>query len=995
MSAPQEIHDLVKKFKNDIERFKNRDLYNEAQVRGEFIDPFFEALGWKVRDSLQVVLEDKLKVKEGNKERSKHPDYGFRTGNDTRFYVEAKKPALDLKIEKSPAFQVRSYGWTKSLPISVLTDFEEFYIYDCRIPPVADDPPDIARLESYVYTDYVDRWDEIYALLSYEAVEGGALEAWVATKKPKGMLRVDDAFLNQMEDWREMLAKDIALHNPELNQRDLNISVQRTIDRIVFLRIAEARNIELPERLLRAVSPGKHVYEELKILFREADDKYNSGLFHFKDDKIRGEGDSLAEKITISNDPLQTIINSLYYPKSPYEFSVMPADILGQVYERFLGKVIEKTAGGSVNIELKPEVRKAGGVYYTPTYIVDYIVQNTVGKLLEGKTPKAVEKLRILDPACGSGSFLIGAYQYLLDWHLAYYLEKVRENPNSSYKSYLRPIPNDPAGGMALSIDEKRKILTNNVYGVDLDQSAVEVTKLSLLLKMLEVEATHNQQYALFSAGHHLLPDLNKNIKWGNSLIGSDFYDDKQMTMIPKEALNKIKVFDWDAPEKEGGFGEIIREGGFDAVIGNPPWGASFSDEQLEYLRIHHKHVIDRMIDSYIYFIDKSLKLIKSDARVGEIIPSTILNQVDTTSIRRILLDRGLSALVNLGKDIFTKKVLNTSTIFITKLSNEDDIDVKDLSSLALEQRRIALVEKSLIPWSKWVKMVKDDPHMTFFTGKVKETLILSSLRTTNQLVKNVIKDKIQRGVSPDVAVAHVVTDKIIEDKGLEHKLLKKSINGGSIKRYHSWESDQYIIYTTKRTNIRNYPKIEKHLNSFKHLNTCKEVTANKHHWWALHRPRKLEIFAAPKFIGLTTSKKIELIFDESENLVVTDAMYVFQIQDEYSPWSVMAILQSKLFLFLYRVANQGESRVIPQVKASKLYDLPFPNKDKLFQHTNELEILSKKMIDLHKQLAILSDEQIKATNMQISSTDRAIDRLVYQLYDLTQDEIDIVEGRA
>ena len=232
---------------------------------------------------------------------------------------------------------------------------------------------------------------------------------------------MDDAFLDEIERWRADLARNLALRNPKLSQRDLNFAVQRTIDRIVFLRICEDRGIEVYGRL-QALLNGEHTYRRLYQLFREADERYNSGLFHFQKEKDRVEPpDDLTPELEIDDAVLKKIIRRLYYPDSPYEFSVLPADILGQVYEQFLGKVIRLTDGHQAKIEDKPEVKKAGGVYYTPTYIVDYIVKNTVGKLLENKTPKQAAKLRILDPACGSGSFLIGAYQYLLDWHRDWY----------------------------------------------------------------------------------------------------------------------------------------------------------------------------------------------------------------------------------------------------------------------------------------------------------------------------------------------------------------------------------------------------------------------------------------------------------------------------------------------------------------------------------------------------------------------------------------------
>jgi hypothetical protein len=249
----------------------------------------------------------------------------------------------------------------------------------------------------------------------------------VESKRAKrGTAEVDEAFLAEIEGWRESLARNIALRNRGLSVRELNRAVQMTIDRLIFLRICEDRGIEPYHRLGDTLIDGPGVYARLGGLFREADERYNSGLFCFGEEKGRAEGpDAFTLNLQIDDKALKDILQDIYYPDCPYEFSVLAADILGQVYEQFLGKVIRLTPSGRAKVEEKPEVKKAGGVYYTPTYIVDYIVEHTVGKLLKGKTPRQVwgsgrtAPLRVLDPACGSGTFLLQAYQYLLDWYLS------------------------------------------------------------------------------------------------------------------------------------------------------------------------------------------------------------------------------------------------------------------------------------------------------------------------------------------------------------------------------------------------------------------------------------------------------------------------------------------------------------------------------------------------------------------------------------------------
>ena len=382
MTAPKEIIDLVQRFRRNLADYRS-GKYNETQVRLEFIDPFFEALGWDVHNRKgyaeaykDVVHEDQVKVSGA----TKAPDYGFRIGGVRKFFVEAKKPSIDIKDDVHPAYQLRRYAWSAKLPLSILTDFEELAVYDCRMRPVKSDKSGTARVMYFIFDEYVDKWDDLAAVFSREAVLQGSFDRYAESKKRKrGTAEVDASFLAEIERWRGTLARNIALRNPGLTVRDLNFAVQRTIDRVIFLRIAEDRGLE-PYAQLRNLGGQKDTYRELCRRYLEADNRYNSGLFHFKTEAGRpGTPDEFTANLIIDDKVIQDILRNLYYPDSPYEFSVLPADILGQVYEQFLGKVIRLTAGGRAKVEDKPEDKKAGGVYYTPTYIVDYIVTQTVG----------------------------------------------------------------------------------------------------------------------------------------------------------------------------------------------------------------------------------------------------------------------------------------------------------------------------------------------------------------------------------------------------------------------------------------------------------------------------------------------------------------------------------------------------------------------------------------------------------------------------------------
>jgi len=1052
VSAPREILDLVARFEQQLDAYKSGQ-YNETQLLREFLDPFFKALGWDIDNEQgyaeaykDVVHEDAIRMGSA----TKAPDYCFRIGGARKFFLEAKKPSVDIKQDISPAHQLRSYAWSAKLPLSILSDFEELAVYDCRIKPHKDDKASIGRIFYCTFRDYAEKWDWITSIFSRDAVLRGSFDKFAESSRGRrGTTEVDAAFLAEIEGWRKELAQNLALRNPKLTQRELNFAVQRIIDRVIFLRICEDRGIEDYGRL-RALVNGDRIYPRLTRLFEDADTRYNSGLFHFKKEPGRHEDpDELTLSLDLDDKLLREILHGLYYPECPYQFSVLSADILGQVYEQFLGKIIRLTAGHRAEVDDKPEVKKAGGVYYTPTYIVDYIVRQTVGKLVEGKTPKQVEKISILDPACGSGSFLIGAYQFLLDWHLQFYLA----NSPVKWAKGGKPVLVQAGKSWKLTIAERKRILLANIYGVDIDTQAVEVTKLSLLLKVLEGETGQTLQTIFRLFQERALPDLGDNIKCGNSLIGPDFYQQGELPLLTNDEKYRINVFDWHAEfprifrrrrglsrhseakvddESQISSGELREtavgeldytmpgvplhgkystrrikdkivppapvepewEGGFDAVIGNPPWGASFLAPELAYLRVSYSQVVARMIDSYIYFIDRATRVAKAEAPIGFIIPSTILNQVDARPVRELLLKRGLAVLLNLGQGIFGAKVLNTSTVFVSSGKSREAFVLENSTHLPLSERSAAMGRTKPASWKAWKKQVENDPHRTFFTGQLDGTALLQRLSQRHPPLSRFISGDIQRGVSPDVVAAHVIPKSEARRLKLETELLRSSLSGPQIKRYRDWKSDQFIVYTSRDVAIKNFPRALKFLEQFKSKNTCKEVEEGKHPWWALHRPRDPQIFSSPKFIGLTTSKTIELVYDPSDSVYVTDAMYVFSIVPGVEPFAFMAILQSKLFLFLYRVSNQGESRVIPQVKASKLDPLPLPQCDKPQPLLDKLGEQCRQMFKLQRQLAGARTPQEKtALERQIAATDMQIDALVYELYGLTGDEIKIVEG--
>ncbi len=618
-----------------------------------------------------------------------------------------------------------------------------------------------------------------------------------------------EEFFKDMELWRTDLARNMALRNPGLSQRDLNFAVQRTIDRIVFLRICEDRGIE-PYGTLQSLQNAPRVYRRLGELFQRADERYNSGLFHFLVGKDRPEPpDELTLGLDVDDKPLQEILQRLYFPESPYEFSVLPIEILGQVYEQFLGKVIRLTKGHQAKVEEKPEVRKAGGVYYTPGYPVDYIVRHTVGTLLEGggrkaggrrgMTPAGASKLRILDPACGSGSFLIRAYQYLLDWHRDWYTADGAEKHAAGRHPKLC---RGRAGEWHLTTAEKKRILLDNIFGVDIDRQAVEVTKLSLLLAVLEGESKETVNNQLRLLHERALPDLAANIKCGNSLIGPDFYHGRQKSILDEEEMYRVNAFDWHAPDL--GFGRIMKEGGFDAVIANPPWGADVGEAEKPYFREHYLLNVGKF-ESYVFFMEKASALLKPHGALGMITPSYWISRSQTKPLREHFFGTlWPESLVVLPENVFANVKMDSAIIVAWREKHEQvfvaEIQKRDLAECVDgEALRSRCHPIDLEVWRRR-PMVRFNPRINaadlrvlrrFEKGTEKLGAIVDITQGLTLYRRSTLVEKFGRAKAEEI-----VSKRLFHSHRKKNKTYKKELLGRDVARYHAaWNGKSWVSY--------------------------------------------------------------------------------------------------------------------------------------------------------------------------------------------------------
>lgn len=933
-AAYDKIGRLVEHFASQVEVFKKNQ--NEDETRIQFINPLFDALGWDMYNTKRkaidsdrdVVHEDRLKI-EG---KSKAPDYSFRIGGKRKFFLEAKKPSIKIETDILPSYQLRRYGWNDpEVHVSILTDFEEFALYDCTIQPKQNDPANFGRHKYITYDQYLEKFDCLWEF-SKEQVLKGSLDQFAKSDK-KGTQSVDAAFLQSLDEWRNLLATNIAIRNKQLNEDEINYIVQMNINRIVFIRNCEDRGAEpygkLKGCLFNAKDEGGY-FRNMYRVFEDADRKYNSGIFDFTKD-------SLSKSVVVDNDVVSTIVDELYFPKSPYEFSVIGVEILGTAYERFLGKVIRLTQDHQAVVEEKPEVRKAGGVFYTPQYIVEYIVKNTVGKLIEGKTPGEIEKIKICDPACGSGSFLLGAYQYLLNYHTDWYNKNYKKSRN------LKDSPLTPDGRLTTHL--KKQILLNNIFGVDIDAQAVEVTKLSLLMKCLEGETVVSMQTTL--TFERVLPTLDNNIKSGNSLIDFDFYEGQ----LDFGEDKKIKPFNW-----KQAFPQVFKQGGFDVVIGNPPYRTlqlgkgqeSIDDEMLTYYERKYKNSYQYKINLYSLFIERSLVLLKSKGVFSFIVPNTFYNTNSFSQTRKYLIEQGAFSLIaDLRYKVFEDAEIGGNAVFVYCKEGSQ----KDATLIIVKN----------------IEEFKDPIENTISTSAIKsdsEYNLIQNLGATKILSKIKSKPNVTELGSIIKIYQGIITGdnkKYLSDKEIS-SMWKPILKGRDINKYSTNFNNNYVYYSPDDL-------------------------------WSNTDEKMFKV--AKKIISRQTSDKLIATLDTKGYFSLDSTHVIHLLSIAISIEYLLGVFNSKLLNFIYQSRVQEGGRVFAQVKTVNLKPLPIvipepKDKNRHDEIVKNVELLLKLNTDLQTETNTAKKEQMQG---MIAYAEQRINEIVYELYELTPEEIKIVEG--
>jgi type I restriction-modification system DNA methylase subunit len=989
-SGKELIKDLVEKYQNLTPKQKNN--FNESNTVLSFIRPLFEALDWDFSNINEV--ESEKSIVKGR------VDFVFKLNNVTKFCVEVKSLHHDLTDDDRE--QAISYAYNKGVTWAILTNFDRLQVFNAEVKTHDLNSILFPNLQ---FQDYISDFQDLFLLSKDSAINDELDKKAEKYGKLARRIPVEQKLYEQLKNWREQLFNEVYHFNKDsgvtFDQTDQLI--QKLFSRLIFIRTAEDRNLAGNHPLLSALhqfdTEKKGLLDKVKIIFKDFAQIFDSDIFPKKND--------LWEKIWINDHLLADIINGLYQVPGDYAkyyFNVIEPDVLGQVYEQYLGYVAKAVkpkpkiqqslfpvTEQQIEISSKIEKRKKSGIYYTPKWVTDYIVRQTINRFINEHNHHEILNMKILDPACGSGSFLIRAYDELLSYHAKIKKKSVAD----------------------LNWSERIEILTRNIFGVDLDPQAVEIARLNLLIRAL--------------AERDLLPSLEDNIQCGNSLI---FGEDEELEKLFGPNFKDYKPFNWNDK-----FADVMKSGGFDVVIGNPPYVMELRDNKdtfriLSATQLGEKYYEPKM-DIFYFFIEHGIDLLKSDGYLGFIVQQYWVSRTHATKLRKkIFDDTSPITLVDFSEyQIFRDAPGQHNMITILKKPKDKDaktliMHLEDSSvteqaitkALAISVEDQKLFEARTVETSQLYDLQTDKVYivrssvshllnkLTTNSFNLDETEIQQGIVTPQHylMAKAIVKMRKYKPHQPGEGI-FVLTKKEKQDLQLnyqEKKLIRPFHYAEEIDSYHfNPNIGYYLIYTPVEVakDIEDNPA--KYPNIIAHLDEYQEVITSDHAPYGIHRARQPEWFEDPKKIicvRKTMYPKCALVPDVWYG---DQAVHIIRLtaHKKISPRLVLAILNSQVSHFwLYQQKRQGNQL---QVDKEVLLHLPFPNailspaKDneictKILALVNKLESKKTQLQSVKDSEKDLFGEQQKELQSDIVKTKLKIDQLVFTLYGLTEKEI-------
>ena len=927
--------------------------YNESECRLEFIDKLLEYFGWDVQNNSGKKPQYKEVLVESYEQELGKPDYTMTLNGKSMFFVEAKKPHINIITEKTCCFQARRYGWSAKHKIVILTNFEDLVIYDSSYMPKYDDNTNSNLIGKYHYTDYLNKYDEIYSLISKEVVYDGIFDKNFENNTSLG-LDVDDVFLNQINEWR--LELGTYLFKKEKNLKNINLEIQTLINQIIFLRICEDRDLPLYKTLQKSVIDENTLQIELSKLLNMADKRYNSGIFKEKD---------LLK--TFSNSILKNMINSLYYPISPYDFTVISSNILGEIYELFLSETLVEE-NGIIKLQAKKDNTNRS-IVTTPYDIVKYMTEKSLNNILKNKTPEDIKKMKFADIACGSGIFLTNLLEYLIDYCENWYeqnecFDYIEETYTNSYK---------------LNYIEKKNILLSCIYGNDIDYQAVEVAKFSLLLKVLEGE---NKESVL--EVDPILPSLDLNIINGNSLVDFDMISEKSDNYM------ELKPFSWKY---------INNNSKFDLIIGNPPYVKTedminlLPSEEIEIYKKQY-YTAYKQFDKYFLFIERAINLLNENGRLCYIIPNKFMKIGSGKNIRELISkNKYLELLIDFNyQQIFNDKTTYTCIILVNKHESDNfeynyiqNYETWKLNNINEENTRISSNEINSEPWILSTDLEKMSSLKKLFSNSIPLSQIAIPFNGVQTSLNTlyVIKGKEIKFIN-DNYIEFEKRNKIYK---VERDVVKRYFqpithSEKNVKTFDPLLTDKYIIFPYDENgnliDLNKYKKFKEYVSDFYDEIVPKQVSGKKQgrdvpnstkdSWYQFGRTQALTEFNNQEKLIVGVMSKEPMFMYDKNNLVIQSggtAGYCgikMKTNGKYNLFFLQAYLSHPIMTNVMECMGSDFEGGFYSRGTQVLNRLPIVNID--FSNNDENNLYNQIVSDVIK-INNLNDELIKNMNQE------------------------------
>jgi type I restriction-modification system DNA methylase subunit len=920
----ESINNLIKKYENTPKTIK----FDEKKTFEEFIKPLFCFLGWDFSKNSSEVIS----VNNVSKNKA---DYIFQIEDIQKFVlkiVPLEENIDDAKWIIPPA----TYAFNKGITWTIITNFKKIKVLNSEVKGKTPSKMQWFELD---YNNFILKDYDRFAYLLKISFERDILdeEGEFFSKKQK-KTPVGKQLLEDLLKFSDKLSNNILKNNStkNLSSEEINEAVHKIMNRLIFMRACGDRGLE-----------QKHLIVNLREWEESKDEKlvrYLRELFDYFEENYGGTifSHHLCDKLEIDDNILKQVIEGLYISEEKsiqYDFSIIESDVLGAMYEQYLRflRTEEK------EIDIETSFRKDQGIFYTPNFVVDYMIENTLGKLIENKKLNR-SKIRILDPACGSGTFLIKAYDFL-------YANYVKKD-----KFVQTQISTDIEGGV---YSKKVQILKENLFGVDLDKVATEIIQLNLLLKI-----TEKKQH---------LPILQQNIRHGNSLIENEKYDEFPFKW--KEEFHQI----------------LNNEKGFDIIIGNPPYVRQEKILPIKSALESNFEVFNGKADLYIYFFERSLKLLKDGGYLAFIVSNKWMKTEYGLNLRTYLKEFFIENIIDFGDTQIFKNATTYPCIII----------LKKIKKVNREIKACRIDHTNFKPFSKYIdknsfqinQMELEEP---WEIRNPEERKMIKKIRKKATTLENYVGENIHWGIKTGLNKAFVINEskknELIRQDPKSIEIIKPLLEGKDVHAYSTQFKKKYLIFTRRGVEIEKYPAVKKYLEKFKGKLTPKKNKEEKigrkpgpYQWYEIQDNiafyKELE---KSKIIYGQFQVRSRFTIDD-KGFFVNNANSIITIPDK----KLLGILNSKVgwyFIEYFCIPIKGGRQLLWE----NFKNIPISTKE-----SHLIERWVEKILSLNKNLEenITNQTITNEIKEEIRKIENSIDNEIYKLYDLRPEEIEIIES--